>query len=731
MEQKDFKIEKIKLNDTIDIIEKVIDKEQKDMSDLYDGAICNKEELIKRAEAVRNHIRNLKTSLDKPYFARVDFKAIDEEEKKSIYIGKNGVILDGDIVVTDWRAPISSLYYDADLGECHFEAPEGIIEGDLSLKRQFEIELGNLINYFDIDLVSNDVLLQKYLNSNNDTRLKSIVSTIQKEQNEVIRKQMFKNLIVQGVAGSGKTTVALHRIAYLVYNYLKTVKQSQYLVIGPNPVFIKYIKSVLPDLDVSGVEQSTFEQFTKAYINEDITITSSEKKANDNISGKMKNDIDKFKCSIKYKSMIDRFLDIFYKSLTNEDLKIGDFIVLEKDYVNEVFEKVNNTSKSSLSNKIEKTIELLMSYIEDNNEAIISRYTDYSCEIFENSPVEERDNLRNKFAKEKNEIRKNCKTILKKYFSKSKITTTKLYKIFLNSIIEIDIYKYPHIKELKKRALSNVKNNTFDFEDLSALIYIKKNLDSPKEFDSIKHVVIDEAQDLGEFNFIVLKTVMPNATFSIFGDLAQSIYDYRSINNWNEVNHCMFGNNGEIINFNKSYRTTREIMNTADVVAESIGLTSSDLVIRHGEPVKFTKVEDKSVATYIVNKVSEYKAKGYKTIAIISKTNLLSCSINNELKKVGLDIPDVNINDDLTDEKFRICTITNQLSKGLEFDAVIINNVSEEIYNSSNSLDMKLLYVAITRALHELDIVYSGTLSKPLETLLDKKNEHQLIKQKK
>ena len=233
---------------------------------------------------------------------------------------------------------------------------------------------------------------------------------------------------------------------------------------------------------------------------------------------------------------------------------------------------------------------------------------------------------------------------------------------------------------------------------------------------------------MGEFNFFTLKKTLPSATFSVFGDLAQSIYDYRGIDSWEEVNDIMFNKSGKIINFNKSYRTTAEIMNVADDVAESIGLGRSDLVIRHGDEVNLTElVQNKDVPMYIIQKICEYKEKGYKTIAIISKTDVLSEQINSELTKLGVNIPNVTVNDDLSDEKFRICTISNQLAKGLEFDAVIINDASEKFYSSENNLDMKLLYVAITRALHELDIVYSGTLTKPLEKHLKKKGKQRSL----
>ena len=724
MNTKEFELEKEKLFKTIEIIKDILVDKEEELKNLFNNFIGDREELWKIADMKKIHIRNLKTSVNKPYFARIDFTSDEDGKVSTVYIGKNGVIKNTDIIVTDWRAPISSLYYDAEIGRCSFEAPNGTISGNMSLKRQFEIELGELQEYFDVELVSNDELLQKYLNSNNDARLKSIVSTIQKEQNDVIRKKIFDNIIIQGVAGSGKTTVALHRIAYLVYNYMKTIKQNQYLVIGPNPVFLKYIKSVLPDLDVSSVEQCTFEEFAQMYIDENISVNSSDKKVIDNIEGKNNSDVDKFKCSIKYKKMIDKFLKIYFYSITSKSLMLGNFEVIPQNIMREIFEGTEEVYSKDLNNKIEITIDRLCKYIENNYDSITSRYNNYSFELFKNVQTdEEKNKMRNMFSKDRTELSKNCRSILRKYFNKSKVSTIKLYKLFISSINDYDIYNYNNISELKRKTQKNIKNNSYDFEDLSALIYIKTALGLNKNYERIKHTVIDEAQDLGEFNFYVLKESLPASTFSIFGDLAQSIYDYRGINNWNEVNEVMFSGNGEIVNFNKSYRTTAEIMESADDVLDSIGLSRSDMVVRHGNPVQVSEIEDaNNIPEYIAEKICEYKEKGYKTIAVISKTDLLSNYINKALKMFGINIPNVTANDDLIDEKFRVCTISNQLAKGLEFDAVILNNANEEIYSSNSSLDMKLLYVALTRALHELDIVYSGTITKPLSGNLKKSN---------
>ena len=641
-------------------------------------------------------VKQLTESLERPYFARIDFQRDDESTKKDFYIGKRGIMKDSNVIVTDWRAPVSSLYYDGNIGKSTFKSPEGIVNGNMLLKRQFDIENSKIISYFDIDLVTGDKLLQKYLSKNNDNRLKTIISTIQKEQNDVIRRRISENIIVDGVAGSGKTTVALHKVAYLVYNYSQTINEDRYLVIGPNPVFLKYIKTVLPDLDVNGVGQYTFEDFAKEYIGEKITINSSIKKAALNIEGQTAYDIDKFKCSLNYKKMLDAFLDDFIKSLTKEDLKLKDFIVLNSHVIRKIFNEMDNSY--SFDSKIEHTIKRIIKFIKENNNYILSNYTDYESYVFQNAI--DKGQIKKMFAKDRETIKKNCVNEVRRYFSKAKTYVTLLYKSFLENIEDYDLFYYEHINILKQETLKTIKKKTYDFEDLAALIYLKKKLVSNNYYQKYRHIVIDEAQDLGEFNFWILKEVFSGASFSIFGDLAQSIYDYRSIDSWNIVNDIMFNNTAEIIKFNKSYRTTRQIMHVADEIAKKMGLNESELVLREGSPVNF--VEPNNKEEYIIKRVNELKEK-YKTIAIISKTDNESKIFNERLKEKGLIIPNITVDDDLTDNKYNICTISNQLAKGLEFDAVIISDAS--VYNEHSNLDMKLLYVAITRALHELDII--------------------------
>lgn len=723
----EFICEQQKLEQTIKIISELLGIEQKELERVYNDYSREIDERLRVANFRKNHIKVLEKASLNPYFARIDFKAITDSDFKEIYIGRNGISKDGKVLITDWRAPISSLYYDSSTGKTSYKSPTGDVLGEVALKRQYDIENGKLIEYFDVDLVSSDNLLQKYLNANNDSRLKSIVATIQSEQNDIIRRPIDENVIIQGVAGSGKTTVALHKIAYLVYNYINSVKQSQYLVIGPNPVFIKYIKTVLPDLDVSDVSQLTFEQFAKDYIGEEIEINPSNKKISASIAGKS-NDIDKFKSSMLYKNMLENFFELYLKGIVSKPLKLNDFVVLTEEEMAPIFARALEEQHATLQGRVDATIERLIDYVKNNVDSILTRYNEYENNLFKNASLEERESLRKKFIKERIEIQKNCSATIRKYFAKAVLSPIKLYRLFISMLDDFNIYGYKKINELKKTTMANIKGNKYDFEDLAALLYLKLRTEPNRQYSNIKHTVIDEAQDLGIFNFYVLKKCLPTSTFSIFGDLAQSIYDYRGIDNWDEVNSLIFNNKANIVNFNKSYRTTASIMNVADAISESINLGKSDLVVRQGLPVSFDEASTSNeLVEQIANKIKEYKEKGYKTIAVISKTDLLSRYINDDLRELGIVIPNVTEKDDVSLDEFSVCTISNQLAKGLEFDAVILNNVNDKIYSCDSTLDMKLLYVAVTRALHELDITYNGKLPEVLQKFVTEKSKQKKL----
>lgn len=664
---------------------------------------------------------NLNKGLDKPYFARIDFTDSEGGKKEVCYIGKVGVLdSDNKIITVDWRTPIASLYYDSNVGPASYEAPKGIIKGTLDLKRQIEIEKGNLISVQDVDAVSNDELLKPYLGVNADNRLKNIVSSIQCEQNAVIRENLRKNIIVQGVAGSGKTTVALHRIAYLVYNNRDKINPDQYMVIGPNKFFIDYISSVLPDLDVSNVPQLTFEELALDFVGEKFEINDSSHKIISSMTNSPEKSVDKYKTSMRYKQAIDRFIAYFEQILIpDKDFEIRGFTVLNSETIKEIYDNMTGYATDDLQSKVDRCILLVSKKIEENREKLISRLGNFTYEEFQKHKNDSKAviKIKKNFEAIKRELENNCYQSLKKYFSRVNTKIMTLYNTFVSHIEE---YTQDNIGYLKKVTLGNIKNRKVDFEDLAALIYLKERLKGTSIYRKYRHTVIDEAQDFGEFNFYVLNKIMNNGTFSIFGDLAQSIYSYRSVDNWDDVVKNSFDNQCEVLELLKSYRTTVEIMKAANNITNHIGLNSATPVIRHGDEVSVSRINEGSKIEHIYNKILEFKAKGYNSIAIISKTDAEAGKVNLELRKLGIDINHVSSSNEPYEGG--ICTIPSYLSKGLEFDAVILDNVSKKNYSSTNKIDMQLLYVSMTRPLHELDLIYDGEITMPLQSLLMKKD---------
>ncbi len=297
-------------------------------------------------------LRNLFVARSKPYFARIDFREKDSNKKENIYIGKMSLMRDEDqeVIIVDWRAPIANLYYEGRIGEADYWCPGGNIEGELTLKRQFAINEGILQEIFDIDITTNDEFLQTYLGANSDNRLKEIVSTIQVEQNKIIRADMWKPLIVQGAAGSGKTTIALHRIAYLVYTFEKSFEPENFMIIAPNKLFLNYISEVLPELGVERVKQTTFEEFAMELIGkkfklkdpfEKLTkfvnhnVTKEEIEENNNLKN-----CSQFKASMLFREVMDEYVKHVESSfIPKEHFKIANTVVFKYAEINDLFLK--------------------------------------------------------------------------------------------------------------------------------------------------------------------------------------------------------------------------------------------------------------------------------------------------------------------------------------------------------------------------------------------------------
>ncbi len=661
--------------------------------------------------------KSLKRARLNPYFARIDFKQdnLKQSNKEEIYIGKTTIFDDdSNVAVVDWRAPIASIYYDGKMGKTKYECPEGIIEGELSLKRQYTIENGKLINYRDVDITTNDEMLQDCLNEKSDKRLKNIVSTIQSEQNQIIRANMFKPLIVQGVAGSGKTTVALHRIAYLVYTYKENFKADDFLILAPNKFFLDYISNVLPDLGVENVKQQTFEEFAMEIIKTNIKVLN----PNIELSKIVENSEDAsiveksaiFKSSLNFKIVIDNYLNNLYKNiLPQKNFEICKIIIFEHKELQSLLEDA--LKRNSLNASLKILTSIMEKRLKERSNNIIDIITE-SRKVKLDKISEENKKERMKIFEETeyeiSNLLKGGKKLVKDYIKGIKLRgILEYYKEILNN--KENLLKYIDsataeyvIKELN----NNVKNKKIEYEDVAALLYLKYKIYGLQERFSLKHIVIDEAQDFSEFQFYVLNEVLGNnKSMTILGDIAQGIYSYRGTNNWQKINEEVFGGDAKIEMLSNSYRTTYEIMNEANKILSKISSEENlNLAIplsRHGRNVTYTsakKFEEKIMIT--LEKIKELQNEGFKNIAIIAKDADTCLKIQKKLEDYNIFAN--LISNDLIKYEGGLIVVPSYLSKGLEFDNVIIFDYDKY---SSSKLDIKLLYVAFTRAMHTLDVI--------------------------
>ncbi len=737
MDEKEFLREKEKLKE----VSQKLETEEKELGERLakTDSSYDKESYVRAHLVYLGHkkILDIRKIKSKPYFARIDFTA-NGEKKEKLYIGKLSV-LDSktqEPIIIDWRAPISNLYYDGRIGKSSYKSPEGTIEGEISLKRQYFIENQILEKFSDIDLKTNDELLQVALSEKADDRLKNIVATIQGEQNNIIRADMNKALIVQGVAGSGKTTIALHRIAYLIYNCDKEFDPDNFMIIAPNKFFLNYISNVLPDLGVENVKQYTFEDLAYEVIGKKLKISDSNEKlvtiVNKEFDEINNGDIDtiiaesKLKSSIKFKSIVDEYLKYLEQNyLPKEDFILENVRIMRYENIQKLFEETyKDLDFEKRINEVKKHIFSKIKNNKDIIEETIKKKRTYKINKMlkdEKLSEEEKRQKRIEIFEESEDVLKlldkNDTKITDIYFGKiCKKDCTEYYKDFIENFIFDKLENKTIATYLVKNTMRNLNNGEITFEDLAPIIYLHYKIFGAKTKKSLRHVVIDEAQDYGEFQFSVLKTILKSNSMTILGDIAQGVHSYRGIENWKKFMDVEFPE-GDVIytTLEKTYRTTKEIMYKANEVIEKLPEFEKQFIIK-GEPViegkdsiSVTKKENeleiiKSVAT----KIDEYISKDFKSIAIIGK-DIEECKmIRKKLEKYRKDIKLIKSKD--SEYHAGISIVPSYLAKGLEFDSVILFNVNNEKYQN-NVLDIKLLYVAITRAMSKLDVFYTGNIS--------------------
>lgn len=601
-----------------------------------------------KSQMKKEYYKKLKQIEKKPYFASIVFKS-DDGEINNIYISltylKDRFMNN---ILYDWRSPICSLFYDYEVGPCEYEAPGGIIKGELKRKRQYTIQNGKLINIFDNSLNINDEFLQLVLAEDSTDYMKNVVNTIQKEQNTVIRDLDTNNLIVNGIAGSGKTTVALHRIAFLLYR-IKNLTSNNILIFSPNNIFTDYIKEVLPSLGEKNTLQTTFDEY-------------------------MSYQIEEYKEVEKYTDFLKRYYSnqemntelVEYKQSDEIIDNIDNFI---KDYISKAQFTTNITE--GLINKVSK---------EELNE-LLNRYNKF--------PLFERidsigEKLSEKFYKGSHKKKPAFIKSLKKSsnFSNSIIDIMKLF-------YQSDYSKY----KLDDKTLKNMfSNDTINYEDALIYTYIKGLLYGFKYEGDIKQVVIDEAQDYNYLQYLIISRIFKKADFTILGDINQNINPYYKYDNLQKIGQ-VFDGDTKYIELLKTYRSSPEIIAFTNKILKLNHVsairkpTDKEVVIRKDTDLKYSLIDD-------INRLQNI----YNSIAIITKDESESNKIY-ELLKDDTNISIVD-NDTKTFNK-HLLIIPAYLAKGLEFDSVIVYNDRDNTYRKN---ERNLLYVACTRAQHELFI---------------------------
>lgn len=604
-------------------------------------------------------LMKLKKSLENPYFGRVDFECDGDSEP--IYIGINGIEKDFNFYVFDWRTPIASLFYNYGTGPASYEAPDGTISGDVTLKRQYKISNEKIERCFDSDLNIDDEYLQEILANASSEKMTNIVNTIQKEQNEIIRNVIDKYLIVQGIAGSGKTSVALHRIAYLLYKE-KNLTSNNVLIFSPNDVFSQYISDVLPELGEDNVLQTTFSDFARAYIRdfkeiESFTQFIERYYKNNNISDE-EYKITKYKMSNEFKNLIDNYINNYKKNISFTKPIIIDNKVIEITDLNRLLK--TTFERVPLSERIERISE----YICDHNNISYKKYG---------------------------------KTIIEKIKNiiNLDLDVKKMYKDIISS------EQFKDAAGLKENADFKVIKQ-LKYDDLLPLMYIYFEMNGYPKNNSIRHVIIDEAQDYSLLQFYMLKKIFYTASFTVLGDIHQTINPYYIYNNLNEVN-SIFEDKGKYIELNKTYRSSQEIIEFTNQI---LGLNNTCSVRKNNTiPVTMRSVPKEQAVDQIMKDIEIMREKGIKRIAIITKNNSETIELYDKLKNQLDDISIIQQDSNVGIGNMVI--LPSYISKGLEFDGVISYTDENNEYEEK---DKYLFYVVCTRAQHNLTVYNQKTL---------------------
>lgn len=626
-------------------------------------------------------LKNCRRAADSPYFGRVDFQE-DGKPVERLYLGRAG-LYDEDAqqpVVVDWRTPAASLYYDGEPGPAGYLAEDTRIRGILHRKRTYSIAGGQLLDCYDADLVTSDALLQAYLAKNASSVLKDIVATIQKDQNTIIRIAPWKSVIVQGVAGSGKTTVALHRLAYLIFNYADIRSSSTYAVIGSNRMFLGYIAGMLPDLGVEGIRQLLMPELFREYLGQDESCVPLREDAVLRSSAKT------------FFAIRDR-LDALERELLCHEVTLGGRVLVD---VAEIDRILFGGRKKSLERKvalfhqrlnvrIRETLPRLERRIEERYDRALQ-----ALKAGADSPYASPGELIDAKYAELEGLKAEAKALKSLYKRQAKAwKPEKIYKSVLESLGS---------RAGKKR----------DLYDLAALSYITQRLYT--RASPLRHIVVDEAQDFGPLLYLCMTEVFDEASFTILGDLSQNIGDGVGILQWEEILDTAFRQREHCFSvLSKSYRNTVEIAQAANRVLAQLGPGTypSEPVVRHGDPVEYSRfAEWEALLDAAVQEAAVWQSG---SLALICPDAESAAALHRRIPHAGLLISG-------EEEQYvgGVTVFDAGCVKGLEFDRVVVCGASLSAYPATPQ-GIRRLYVVLTRALHSLRLLLEAERPSLLE----------------
>lgn len=652
-------------------------------------------------------VEQLKVAAREPYFGRLDFQERGGGEPEVLYIGKAGVKKEGSDqpLVIDWRAPVASLFYTSAAGgddTAAYEAPGGLVEGILWLKRNIAIKGRKLQHLADAKVkgeaaedVAGDTFLLYRLQESRDAKLRDIVSTIQGEQNAIIRAERDRPLIIQGVAGSGKTTVALHRLAYLLYTYRESLSADRMVIFAPNRMFLDYIADVLPELGVGGIKQTTFQDWATDQIEDRLELISPAERlealfapgadtaeAGEEPPGR-------YKGSLLFKEVLDRALAEYEANFVPAvDLQLWPRARVPYREIRAWFHE-----------------QYRIYPLNTRKDRIISRIRTWAKSQVDpyRGTIEER------------ERRKAMTTAVRQYVAMwPKHTALTLYKEVLGlgsprgkRAFDFSALDIPEAVRIEAREL--FKTKAVAPEDLAPLVYLQERLGGLREDRQLDHVVIDEAQDFSPFQVDLLRRLTLHDSFTILGDLSQGIHTYAGIADWSEFMEVFPPGAVGYHVLRRSYRSTHEIMTFANQVLIRIGATQAlaEPVFREGEPVRVKGIAPGELHQAMADEVRRMQEQ-HASVAVVTRTDADAVTVEKALRALGLEAERIT-----ADQKRYLgglSVIPSYLTKGLEFDGVIVADASRENYRLTPR-DARLLYVVCTRALHELSVLYTGAIT--------------------